>query len=310
MLKRNKITVVGAGNVGATAAHWAASKELGDVVLIDIIEGMPQGKGLDLREASPIEGFDSAVMGTNDYADTKDSDVIIITSGVARKPGMSRDDLLNTNFNIVKSVTEQCMKYSPNAYYIVVSNPMDAMAYTTYKVSGLPRNRVIGMAGVLDSARMAAFISMELGVSVEDIRTFVLGGHGDEMVPLVRYSSAGGIPVEKLIAKDRLEAIVERTRKGGGEIVNLLKSGSAYYAPGAAAVSMAESILKDKKRIMPCGAYLNGEFGHKDLFLGVPVLLGGNGMEKIFELDLTDEEKAALSRSADAVKSLTTSLKF
>ncbi|MGE5589278.1 MAG: malate dehydrogenase [Bacillota bacterium] len=310
MLKRNKITIIGAGNVGATAAHWAASKELGDVVLVDIVEGLPQGKGLDLRQASPVEGFDSAVIGTNDYADTKDSDVIIITSGVARKPGMSRDDLLNTNFNIVKSVTEQCMKYSPNAYYIVVSNPMDAMAYTTYRVSGLPRNRVIGMAGVLDSARMATFISMELGVSVEDIRTFVLGGHGDEMVPLVRYSSAGGIPVEKLIPKDRLDAIVERTRKGGGEIVNLLKTGSAFYAPGASAVAMAEAILKDKKRIMPCGAYLEGEYGHSGLFLGVPVLLGGNGMEKIFELELTAEETAALGRSADSVKSLIGSLKF
>ena len=310
MLKRNKITIVGAGNVGATAAHWAASKELGDIVLVDIVEGLPQGKGLDLREASPVEGFDANIIGTNDYADTKDSDVIIITSGVARKPGMSRDDLLNTNFNIVKSVTEQCVKYSPNAYLIVVSNPMDAMAYTAYKVSGLPRNRVIGMAGVLDSARMSAFISMELGVSVEDIRTFVLGGHGDEMVPLVRYSSAGGIPVEKLIPQERLAAIVERTRKGGGEIVNLLKSGSAYYAPGASAVAMAEAILKDKKRIMPCGAYLEGEYGHKDLYLGVPVLLGGGGIEKIFELDLTAEEKAGLAKSAEGVKSLVASLKF
>lgn len=310
MLKRNKITIVGAGNVGATAAHWAASKELGDIVLVDIVEGLPQGKGLDLREAGPVEGFDSNIIGTNDYADTKDSDVVIITSGVARKPGMSRDDLLNTNFNIVKSVTEQCVKHSPNAYFIVVANPMDAMAYTTYKVSGLPRNKVIGMAGVLDSARMATFIAMELGVSVEDVRTFVLGGHGDEMVPLVRYSSAGGIPVEKLISKERIDAIVERTRKGGGEIVNLLKTGSAFYAPGASAVTMAESILKDKKRIMPCGAYLQGEYGYRDLYLGVPVVLGGNGMEKIFELDLTDEEKAGLEKSAQGVKSLVSSLKL
>ncbi|MHB9144248.1 MAG: malate dehydrogenase [Symbiobacteriia bacterium] len=309
-MKRNKLTIIGAGNVGATAAHWAASKELGDVVLVDIVEGLPQGKGLDLREASPVEGFDSNIIGTNDYADTKDSDVIIITSGVARKPGMSRDDLLNINFNIVKSVTEQCVKYSPDAYYIVVSNPMDAMAYTAFKVAGLPRNRVIGMAGVLDSARMATFISMELGVSVEDIRTFVLGGHGDEMVPLVRYSSAGGIPIEKLIPQDRINAIVERTRKGGGEIVNLLKTGSAFYAPGASAVAMAEAILKDKKRILPCGAYLQGEYGYKDLFLGVPVLLGGGGIEKIYEVDLTPEEKAGLEKSVAGVRSLIEVLKF
>ena len=310
MLKRNKLIIIGAGNVGATAAHWAASKELGDVVLVDIVEGLPQGKGLDLREASPVEGFDSNIIGTNDYADTKDSDVIIITSGVARKPGMSRDDLLNINFNIVKSVTEQCVKYSPDAYYIVVSNPMDAMAYTAFKVAGLPRNRVIGMAGVLDSARMATFISMELGVSVEDIRTFVLGGHGDEMVPLVRYSSAGGIPIEKLIPQDRINAIVERTRKGGGEIVNLLKTGSAFYAPGASAVAMAEAILKDKKRILPCGAYLQGEYGYKDLFLGVPVLLGGGGIEKIYEVDLTPEERAGLEKSVAGVRSLIEVLKF
>ena len=310
MLKRNKITVVGAGNVGATAAHWAAAKELGDIVLIDVIEGVPQGKGLDLREASPVEGFDSAIIGTNDYKDTADSDVVIITAGIARKPGMSRDDLLNTNFNIVKSVTEQIMKYSPNAYLIVVSNPMDAMAYTAYKVSGLPRNRVVGMAGVLDSARFSTFISMELNVSVEDIKSFVLGGHGDDMVPLVRYSSAGGIPIEKLIPKDRIDAIVERTRKGGGEIVNYLKTGSAYYAPGASSVAMAEAILKDKKRILPCGAYLEGEYGLKDLFLGVPVVLGGNGVEKIIEIDLTEPEKAALAKSADSVNSLLKVLKF
>ncbi|MCL5046309.1 MAG: malate dehydrogenase [Actinobacteria bacterium] len=309
-MKRNKITVVGAGNVGATAAHWAASKELGDIVLIDVVEGVPQGKGLDLREAGPVEGFDSAIFGTNDYKDTAGSDVVIITAGIARKPGMSRDDLLNTNFNIVKSVTEQIMKYSPNAYLIVVSNPMDAMAYTAYKVSGLPRNRVVGMAGVLDSARFSTFISMELNVSVEDIKSFVLGGHGDDMVPLVRYSSAGGIPIEKLIPKDRIDAIVERTRKGGGEIVNYLKTGSAYYAPGASSVAMAEAILKDKKRILPCGAYLEGEYGLKDLFLGVPVVLGGNGVEKIIEIDLTEPEKAALAKSADSVNSLLKVLKF
>lgn len=310
MIKRHKITIVGAGNVGATAAHWAAAKELGDVVLIDVIEGVPQGKGLDLREASPVEGFDSAVIGTNDYADTANSDVVIITAGVARKPGMSRDDLLNTNFNIVKSVTENIMKHSPNAYLIIVSNPMDAMAYTAYKVSGLPRERVIGMAGVLDTARFRTFIAMELNVSVEDINTLVLGGHGDEMVPLVRYSTAGGIPIEKLVPKDRIDSMVERARKGGGEIVSLLKTGSAFYAPAASAVQMAEAILKDKKRILPCGAYLDGEYGFKGLYLGVPIIIGGGGMEKIIEVELTAEEKTALNKSAEAVYSLIGALKL
>ncbi len=310
MIKRHKISIVGAGNVGATAAHWAAAKELGDVVLIDVVEGLPQGKGLDLRQASPVEGFDSAVIGTNDYQDTAGSDVVIITAGIARKPGMSRDDLLNTNFKIVKEVTEQVVKFSPDAYLIVVSNPMDAMAYTAFKVSGLPRNRVIGMAGVLDSARFRTFIAMELNVSVEDVSAFVLGGHGDDMVPLVRYSYAGGIPIEKLASKERIAAIVERTRKGGGEIVSLLKTGSAYYAPGASSVQMAEAILKDKKRILPCGAYLEGEYGHRGLFLGVPVVLGGDGVEKVIEVELTADEKTALAKSADSVRSLINILKF
>jgi malate dehydrogenase len=309
-LKRNKITVVGAGFVGATAAHWAAAKELGDVALVDIIEGMPQGKGLDLMEASPVEGFDAEVIGTNDYADTANSDVIIITAGIPRKPGMSRDDLLNTNTNIVKSVTEQIAKYSPEAFLIIVSNPLDAMVYVAHKVSGFPTNRVMGMAGVLDSARFRTFIALELGVSVKDIQAFVLGGHGDTMVPLPRYTTVSGIPIPDLMSQERIDALVERTRKGGGEIVSLLKTGSAFYAPSAAAVQMAESILKDQKRILPCAAYCDKEYGVGGYFVGVPVMLGAEGVEKVIEIKLTAEEKTDFDKSVAAVKELVESIKL
>lgn len=304
MIKRRKITIVGAGNVGATAAHWAASKELGDIVLVDIVEGVPQGKGLDLLEAMPVAGSDVNIIGTNGYEETKDSDVVIITAGIPRKPGMSRDDLIATNTNIVKAVTEQVSKYSPNAFIIVVSNPLDAMTYVAYKVSGFPRNRVMGMAGVLDTARFRTFLAQELNVSVEDITAFVLGGHGDTMVPLVRYCSVGGIPVTKLISKERLDQIVQRTRDGGIEIVNYLKTGSAFYAPSISAVEMAEAILKDKKRIMPVAVYLEGEYGYKDVVCGVPVKLGGNGVEYVYELEFTDEEKAMFEKSVKAVQEL------
>jgi len=301
-VKRNKITVIGSGNVGATCAHWAAAKELGDIVLFDVVEGVPQGKALDLQQAAPIEGYDVNVVGTNSYEDTAGSDVIIITAGIARKPGMSRDDLVNTNVKIVKSCAEQAAKYSPNAFIIVVTNPLDVMVYAAYKASGFPANRVFGMAGVLDSARFRTFIAMELGVSYKDVSAFVLGGHGDDMVPLVRYSYAGGIPIEKLMPADRIEAIVERTRKGGAEIVNYLKTGSAFYAPGASAIEMAEAVLKDKKRILPVAAYLQGEYGEKDIYFGVPAIIGGGGVEKVIEVDLTDAEKVAVQKSFDSVK--------
>lgn len=301
-MARNKITIVGAGNVGATAAHWAAAKELADVVLIDVVEGVPQGKALDLMEAGPIEGFDTQVIGTNDYADTAGSDVIIITAGIARKPGMSRDDLLRTNYSIVKSVTEQALAASPDAYVIVVTNPVDVMTYVAHHVSGLPHHRVMGQAGVLDSTRFRTFLAMELGVSVQDVSAFVMGSHGDEMVPLVRYSYAGGIPIELLIPKDRLDAIVERTRKGGGEIVSLLKTGSAFYAPGASVIEMAEAILKDKKRILPTIAHLDGEYGERDIYAGVPVILGAGGVERVIEIELTEDEKVAFARSVEAVR--------
>jgi malate dehydrogenase len=307
-LTRKKITVVGAGFVGATAAHWAAIKELGDICLIDIVEGMPQGKALDLLEASPVEGFDAQIIGTNDYADTANSDVVIITAGLPRKPGMSRDDLLFKNAEIVKNVTEQIAKYSPNAYLIIVSNPLDAMVYVAHKVSGFPTNRVMGMAGVLDAARFRTFIAMELGVSVEDVTAFVLGGHGDTMVPLPRYSTVGGIPITDLLSPEKIEALVERTRNGGAEIVNLLKTGSAFFAPSASAVTMAESIIKDKKRILPCAAYCDKEYGVGGYFVGVPVILGGNGVEKVVEIKLTPEEDAAFKRSVEAVKNLVSKL--
>ncbi len=308
MFKRAKITIVGAGFVGATAAHWAASKELGDIVLIDIVEGVPQGKGLDLFEASSVEKFNSRVIGTNNYEDTKDSDIVIITAGLPRKPGMSRDDLLATNAKIVKSVTEQIVKYSPNCFIIVVSNPLDAMVYVAKEVSGFPKNRVMGMAGVLDSARMSAFIAEELNVSVEDINAFVMGGHGDTMVPLPRYSTVAGIPITDLMDNETIERIVERTRNGGAEIVNYLKTGSAFFAPSASVVEMAESILKDKKRILPCAAYLEGEYGISGYYIGVPVKIGGNGVEKVVEINLTEDEKAQLMKSYESVKGLVAKL--
>ncbi len=301
-MPRKKITIVGAGNVGATAAHWAAVKELGDIVLLDVVEGIPQGKALDLAEAGPVELYDAKIVGTNHYEDTANSDIVIITAGIARKPGMSRDDLQKTNAAIVKSVAEQAVRYSPNAIFIVVSNPLDVMAYVTYKVTGLPRERVVGMAGILDTARYRTFIAMELGISVEDIQALVLGGHGDDMVPLASYTTISGIPLSHFLPKDKIETLVQRTRDGGIEIVNYLKTGSAYYAPSAAAIQMAEAILKDKKRLLPCSAYLQGEFGLSDVFVGVPVILGEGGIEKIVEVQLTDEEKAALHQSAEHVR--------
>jgi malate dehydrogenase len=305
---RKKITIVGAGNVGATAAHWAAERELGDIVLVDIVEGVPQGKALDLMEARPVEDFDVSITGSNNYEDTRNSDVVIITAGLPRKPGMSREDLVQKNREIVEAVTRQIVANSPQCFIIVVSNPLDTMAYLAYKVSGFSRNRVMGMAGVLDSARFKTFIAMELNVSVEEVQAFVLGGHGDEMVPLIRYSTVAGIPIAELIPEDRIRAIVERTRKAGGEIVNLLKTGSAFYSPSASAVQMAEAILKDKRRILPCAVYLDGEYGLRDLFFGVPVILGANGVEKIIEVALTAEEKQAVEKSAREVKDSTSKL--
>lgn len=303
-MARKKITVVGAGNVGATAAQRLADKELGDVVLVDIIEGMPQGKALDLAETAPVEGYDSRLVGTNGYKETADSDIVVITSGLARKPGMSRDDLLKTNAGIVGSVTEEIMKYSRNPIIIVVSNPLDAMCYVALKKSGLPKERVIGMAGVLDSARMRCFIAEALNVSVENVTAFVLGGHGDTMVPLPRYSTVAGIPLPDLMPKDQIDKIVTRTANGGAEIVSLLKTGSAYYAPSAATVEMVEAILKDKKKILPCAAYLEGEYGINGLYVGVPVKLGERGIEDIIQINLTAEERAALQKSAAAVEEL------
>lgn len=305
-LQRKKISVIGSGYTGATAAFLAAQKELGDVVLLDIpdAENPTKGKALDMWQAAPIQGFDSYVTGTADYADTKDSDVVLITAGVARKPGMTRDDLVQINQKVMKTVSKEIAKYSPNATVIVLTNPVDAMTYTVYKETGFPKNRVIGQSGVLDTARFRAFIAEELNISVKDITGFVLGGHGDTMVPLTRYSFAGGIPLTSLISPERLEEIVDRTRKGGAEIVNLLGNGSAYYAPAAGMVEMAEAILKDQKRILPSIAYLEGEYGYSDLYLGVPTLLGANGIEKIFELTLTEEEKAALDASAEAVRAV------
>ena len=301
---RKKVSIVGAGNVGATTAHWIAAKELADVVLIDVVEGVPQGKGLDLLEAMPIEKRDSHISGTNDYKDTANSDIVIITAGIPRKPGMSRDDLLNTNYGIMKAVVGEVVKHSPNCILIIVSNPLDAMAQAAYKLSGFPRERVIGMAGVLDSARFRAFIAEELKVSVENVTAFVLGGHGDTMVPLPRYSTVAGIPITELIEKTKLDALVQRTRDGGAEIVKYLKTGSAYYAPSAAATEMAEAILKDKKKILPCAAFLQGEYGINGLYVGVPCKLGAKGLEQIIEIKLTAEEKAGLDKSAAAVKEL------
>jgi malate dehydrogenase len=303
-MARKKVTVVGAGNVGATTAHRLADKELCDVVLVDIIEGMPQGKALDLAESGPVEGYDVKLVGTNGYRETANSDVVVITSGIARKPGMSRDDLLNTNAGIVGSVTEEVVKHSPNCIIIVVSNPLDAMSQVAFKKSGFPKHRVIGMAGVLDSARMRTFLAEALDVSVENVTAFVLGGHGDTMVPLPRYSTCAGIPVTELLPKDVVDQIVTRTANGGAEIVSLLKTGSAYYAPSAATVEMVEAILKDKKKILPCAAYLEGEYGINGLYVGVPVKLGANGIEEIIQINLTTDERAALQKSAGAVQEL------
>ncbi len=299
----NKITVVGAGNVGATAAQRLAEKELArTVVLVDVVEGIPQGKGLDQWQSAPIEGFDSRIVGTNGYEATAGSDIVVITAGIARKPGMSRDDLLNTNAGIVKQVSEQIKQTSPNAIIIMVSNPLDVMSWVAKQVTGFPRERVLGMAGVLDTARYRAFLAEAMDVSVRDIQAMVLGGHGDTMVPLVSYTSVSGIPVRQLLAADKLKAIVERTRGGGAEIVGFLKTGSAYYAPSAAAVQMCEAIVLDQKRILPCAAWLEGEYGLSGLFLGVPCKLGRKGLEQIIEVELTPDEKAALEKSAEAVR--------
>jgi malate dehydrogenase len=301
---RKKVSIVGAGNVGATAAHWIAAKELADVVLIDVVEGIPQGKALDLLEAMPIEKRDVHVIGANDYAATAHSDIVVITAGIPRKPGMSRDDLLHTNYKIMSDVVTKVVAQSPEAILIIVSNPLDAMAQAAFKQSGFNRERVIGMAGILDSARFRTFIAEELNVSVENVTAFVLGGHGDTMVPLARYSTVAGIPITELIPKDRLDAIVQRTRDGGAEIVKHLKTGSAYYAPSAAAVEMVEAILKDKKKIVPCAVYLQGEYGIEGYYIGVPCKLGAAGLEQIIEIKLTAEEDAALKKSAEAVKEL------
>ncbi|MDX5475684.1 MAG: malate dehydrogenase [Bacillaceae bacterium] len=305
-MQRKKISVIGAGFTGATTAFLLAQKELGDVVLVDIpqLENPTKGKALDMLEASPVFGFDANIIGTSNYEDTAGSDIVVITAGIARKPGMSRDDLVNTNSNIMKSVTRAIAKHSPNCFILVLTNPVDAMTYTVFKESGFPKNRVIGQSGVLDTARFRTFVSQELNLSVKDITGFVLGGHGDDMVPLVRYSYAGGIPLETLIPKDRLDAIVERTRKGGGEIVNLLGNGSAYYAPAASLVEMCEAILKDQRRVLPSIAYLEGEYGHEGIYLGVPTILGAGGIEKVIELELTEDEKVALQKSVDSVKSV------
>jgi len=304
-----KVTIIGAGNVGATTAQRLAEKRLCDVVLIDIADGLPQGKALDLAEAAPVEKHDAGIIGSNSYDAADDSDIVIITAGIPRKPGMSRDDLLKTNAGIMKSVCEQVAAHAPGAIIIVVSNPLDAMCHVAYESTGFPRQRVMGMAGVLDSARFRRFIADELNVSVENTHAFVLGGHGDTMVPLPRFSTVAGIPITELMSPERIEALVDRTRKGGAEIVGLLKTGSAFYAPASAAAEMAEAIIEDRKKILPCAALLNGEYGISDLFIGVPVKLGAGGVEEIIEIKLTDEEAAALKRSADAVRMLVEQLK-
>jgi len=306
---RAKVTVVGAGNVGATVAQYVVERELADVVLTDVIEGLPQGKALDLLQAGPVHGYDCRLTGANDYEETAGSDIVVVTAGLARKPGMSRDDLLFKNAEIVRSVVEEVTRLSPEAILVVVTNPLDAMAQLAWQVSGFPKQRVIGMAGILDSARFRAFIARELDVSVENVTAFVLGGHGDTMVPLPRYSTVAGIPITELLPKDRIDALVTRTAGGGAEIVSLLKAGSAYYAPGASVVEMVEAILKDKKKVLPCAAYLEGEYGIHGLFVGVPVKLGRRGVEQILQIALTPDEAAALRRSAEAVRELTQKLK-
>lgn len=305
-MRRAKISIIGAGNVGATCAHFAASKELADIVLVDIpqVEGMPQGKALDLFEASPVEGYDCKITGATNYDPTKDSDVVIVTAGIARKPGMSRDDLISTNTKIVKDVAENVAKHSPNAVMIVVSNPLDAMVYVAWKASGFPTQRVIGQAGVLDVARYRSFLAMEIGCSVEDVQALLMGGHGDDMVPLPRYTFAGGIPIQQLVKKERLEEIVKRARTGGAEIVGLLKTGSAYYAPAASVIAMTESIIKDKKRILPCAVYCEKEYGVGGYFVGVPCILGTEGVERVIEVELDDAERKAFQTSVDHVKDL------
>lgn len=299
---RKKITIVGAGNVGATAAHWALIKKLGDVVLLDVVEGIPQGKALDLLQSGPLDGFPFRMTGSNDYRESANSDVVIISAGLARKPGMSRDDLLAKNVAIVKSCAEQAAAHSPEAVLIVVTNPIDAMVYTAFKVSGFSKNRVIGMAGVLDTARYRTFLAEALGVAPQDVNALVMGIHGDNMLPLIRLANVSGVPVSELLPDDKLAAIVERTQKGGIEIVNHLKTGSAFYTPGLSAIEMAEAVLTDSKRVLPCAAYLEGEFGISGCFLGVPVVLGAGGAERIVEFSLTDEEKVALARSEEAVR--------
>ena len=311
-MKRSKISIIGAGNVGASAAVWAASKELGDIVLVDVpqVDGMPQGKALDLFQASPVEGFDATITGATTYEPTANSDVVIVTAGVARKPGMSRDDLININTGIVRTVAENVAKHSPNAIMIVVSNPLDAMVYVAWKASGFPTHRVIGQAGVLDTARYRAFLAAEIGCSVEDVQALLLGGHGDDMVPLARYTFAGGIPIQQLVKPDRLAAIIDRTRKGGAEIVGLLKTGSAFYAPSAATVQMAESIIRDKKRILPCAVFCDKEYGVGGYFVGVPCVLGTKGVERVIEVELDENEKKMFQASVDHVKELVKGIKI
>jgi malate dehydrogenase len=307
-MARNKVTVVGAGNVGATTAQRILESGIADVVLVDIVEGLPQGKGLDLAEAAPVVGHDAHIVGTNDYADTAGSDIVVVTSGLARQPGMSRDDLLAKNAGIVRSVVEHAVKHSPDCILIIVTNPLDAMCHVALAASGFPRERVLGMAGVLDSARFRAFIAMELGVSVEDTHAFVLGGHGDTMVPLPRYSTVAGIPITELLSPERVQALVDRTANGGAEVVALLKTGSAYYAPAASTFEMVEAILHDRKRVLPCAVYLQGEYGVDGLFVGVPVVLGAGGLERVIEITLSGDEQAAFDRSAASVRELTTKL--
>jgi malate dehydrogenase len=310
-MRRAKISIIGAGNVGATCAHWAASKELGDIVLVDVpqVEGMPQGKALDLYESSPVEGFDCKITGATSYEPTAGSDVVIVTAGIARKPGMSRDDLISTNTKIVSSVAKSVAEHSPNAVMIVVSNPLDAMVYVAWKASGFPTQRIVGQAGILDTARYRSFLAAEIGCSVEDVQALLLGGHGDDMVPLARYTFAGGIPITQLVKKDRLEEIIKRARNGGAEIVGLLKTGSAYYAPAAATVSMAESIIRDKKRILPCAAYCHQEYGIGGYFVGVPCVLGSGGVERIIEIELDEAEKQMFQTSVEHVKELVKAVK-
>lgn len=301
-MRRHKISIIGAGNVGATCAHWAAVKELGDVVLVDVIEGMPQGKALDLAQSGPVEDFDGLFLGTNDYKDTAGSDVIVITSGMARKPGMTREDLLEANKQIVTKVVSSCVEHSPEAILVVVTNPLDTMTYLAKHVSGFPKNRVLGQAGVLDSARFRTFVAMELGVSVEDVQALVMGGHGDTMVPLPRYCTVSGIPLRELLPEDRIQGLIARTRDGGAEIVKLLKTGSAFYAPAASTIQMVEAVLKDKKRILPCSAYLEGEYGLKDIYFGVPVKLGASGVEQVIEIKLNADEMELVRLSGEAVR--------